>query len=199
MEDAFALFGFERRPLIDEAALKERYLQLAAARHPDSSGGGDEKFHHLQEAYRTLREPASRLRHLLELESPSERRNAAGAAPHADLFLSAGSAVQSARTIAQRLENTTSVLGRALLSPEIAAALRQVREAFQSIQEARDELAQRLADLDRRWPEVSPNELTVLASSFKFLERWAAELSEWEFRLSANKSREGTKLFSLGL
>lgn len=183
MEDAFALFGFERRPLIDEGALKERYLRLAAARHPDSSGGGDEKFHLLQEAYTTLREPASRLRHLVELGS-SDRSNVAGPVPHADLFLRAGGAVQSARGIAQRLENTTSVLARALLSAEIAAALREVREALKSIQQARDELAKCLQDVDSRWPEVSPSELAALASSFKFLARWTAELSEWEFRLS---------------
>ena len=45
MEDAFSLFGLDRRPLIDEAALKERYLRLAATRHPDLAGGNDEKFH----------------------------------------------------------------------------------------------------------------------------------------------------------
>src|SRR5882724_4577339 len=57
MEDAFSLFSLERRPLIDEAALKEKYLRLAATRHPDLSGGNDEKFHLLQDAYKTLREP----------------------------------------------------------------------------------------------------------------------------------------------
>ena len=122
-------------------------------------------------------------RPLVELGS-SDRTNPAGPAPHAELFLRAGGAVQSARGIAQRLKNTTSVLARALLSAEIAAALREVREALKSIQQARDELAKCLQDVDSRWPEVSASELAALASSFKFLARWTAELSEWEFRLS---------------
>ena len=54
MEDAFSLFGLDRRPLIDEVALKERYLRLAATWHPDVACGNDEKFHLLQDAYKTL-------------------------------------------------------------------------------------------------------------------------------------------------
>jgi len=183
MEDAFSLFGLERRPLIDEAALKEKYLRLAATRHPDLSGGNDEKFHLLQDAYKTLREPALRLRHLMELEFPGGGSQS-DSAPHAELFMSAGSAVQAAKAVFSCLENSTSALARALLSSEIAEALRRVREAFQSIQRARDELTMRLKNLDIRWPEVSADELAALASSFRFLARWTAQLSEWEFRLA---------------
>ena len=182
MEDAFALFDLKRRPLIDEAALKERYLRLAAALHPDISGD-DEKFHLLQDAYKTLREPAARLQHLLDLEFPADRNNI-GSAPYAELFMRAASAAQAARTVSLRSENTTSALARALLVSEMATALRQVREAFQSIQRARDELTMRLEKLDIGWPEVSPDELAALASSFRFIARWTAQLSEWEFRLS---------------
>jgi curved DNA-binding protein CbpA len=183
MDDAFAFFGFERRPLVDEVALKERYLRFAADRHPDVSGGADVDFHLVQEAYKTLREPAARLRHLIELEFPAHRRNG-GAAPHAELFVQAGSAVQAAREVSQRLENTGSALARALLSPEIAEALRRIREAHKLVQETRAELVGSLESLDRRWPNVSSEELSALASSFRFLTRWTVQLSEWEFRLS---------------
>lgn len=183
MEDAFSLFGLERRPLIDEAALKETYLRLAAARHPDASGGGEEKFRLLQEAYHTLREPAARLRHLAELELPGAG-SPGNSAPHAELFMSAGSAVHAAKAAFLRSEKTTTVLARALLSQEIDAALRQVRGALESVQDARDQLTARLESLDKCWPQVSPRELTDLASSFAFLSRWMSELSEWEFRLA---------------
>ena len=53
---------------------------------------------------------------------------------HAELFMSVGSAVQAAKAVFLRSENTTSALARALLSPEIVAALRQVREASGSVQ-----------------------------------------------------------------
>lgn len=182
--DAFALFGIERRPLIGEATLKERYLRLAADRHPDASGGDSENFHLVQEAYQTLREPAARLRHLVELEFPEHLRNG-GQAPNAELFLQAGRAVQTARAVSQRLGSARSGLARALLSPEIAAALRQIREAFEAVQKADEELAEQLENLDTQWPDVSPDELSALATSFRFLTRWKVQLSEWEFRLSS--------------
>jgi curved DNA-binding protein CbpA len=183
MEDAFSLFGLERRPLIDEAALKEKYLRLAATRHPDVSDGDGEKFHLLQDAYKTLREPAARLRHLMELEFPGDDTQS-DFAPHAELFMSAGSAVQSAKAVFLRSENTTTALARALLSPEIAAALRQVREAIKSVQHTIDQSTARLENFDARWPKVSAAELAALASSFTFISRWMAQLSEWEFRLA---------------
>jgi curved DNA-binding protein CbpA len=185
IEDAFAVFGIGRRPLIDEPALKETYLRLAAERHPDASGGEDEEFHLLQEAYKTLRDPATRLRHLLELTFPSYRKEG-GHVPHAELFLRAGNAVQAARTVRQRFENASSALARALLSPEIAEALRQIRGASRLVQTADDELAGQLEDMDRRWPDVSPDELSALATAFRFIARWKSELSEWEFQLSSS-------------
>jgi curved DNA-binding protein CbpA len=184
MEDAFSLFGLERRPLIDEAALKERYLWLAATRHPDLSAGNDEKFHLLQDAYKTLREAAPRLRHLMELEFVGGGGQGDSTA-YAELFMSVGSAVQAAKAVFLRSENTTTALARALLSPEIVAALRQVREASESVQRTQDQMTERLESLDVRWPDVSPDELADLASSFTFLSRWKSQLSEWEFRLAS--------------
>jgi curved DNA-binding protein CbpA len=183
MEDAFSLFALERRPLIDEGALKERYFRLAATRHPDLSGGNDEKFHLLQDAYRTLREPAARLRHLMELEFVGGRGQSDSTA-HAELFMNVGSAIQAAKAVFFRSENTTTALARALLAPEIVAALRQVREAAESLQRTQDEVTARLESVDARWPDVSPDELADLASSFSFLSRWKSQLSEWEFRLA---------------
>ena len=183
MEDAFSLFGLDRRPLIDEVALKERYLRLAATWHPDVACGNDEKFHLVQDAYKTLREPARRLRHLMELEFFGGGGQSDSTA-HAELFMSVGSAVQAAKAVFLRSENTTSALARALLSPEIVAALRQVREASGSVQRTQYQMKERLESLDVRWPEVSPDELADLASSFAFLSRWKSQLAEWEFRLA---------------
>jgi curved DNA-binding protein CbpA len=183
VEDAFALFDLERRPLIDEVVLKERYMRLAAARHPDLSGGDDEQFHLLQNAYKTLGDPAARLRHLMELVfRGAEVRD--DSAPHAELFMCAAGAVHAARAVLSRLENRGTRLGRALLSAEIASALEQVRAAMASVRKTRSELTARLESLDLRWPDVSAGELAALASSFSFLSRWASELSESEFRLA---------------
>jgi curved DNA-binding protein CbpA len=183
VKDAFALFGFERRPLINEVALKEKYLRLAAARHPDLSRGNDEQFHLLQDAYKTLRDPAARLRHLMGLEFPGVKGQD-DSTPHAELFMRAGNAVHAAKAALARSENTTTAVARALLSADIAAALKQLREAITFLQDARNEIMARLERLDARWPDASAAELAALASSFTFISRWMAELSECEFRLA---------------
>jgi curved DNA-binding protein CbpA len=183
VEDAFALFDLERRPLIDEVLLKERYMRLAAACHPDLSDGNDEEFHLLQDAYKTLRDPAARLRHLMELVFRGAEVQD-DAASHAELFMCAAGAVHAAKAVLSRLDNTGTRLGRALLSPEIAAALEQVRAAMASVGNMRAELTARLESLDLRWPDVLAGELATLASSFSFLSRWTSELSESEFRLA---------------
>src|SRR4030095_14649998 len=104
MEDAFSLFGLERRPQINGAELKEKYLRLAATRHPDLSDGDGEEFHLFQDAYKTLRDPAARLRHLMELEFPAGGSQNESAL-HSELFMCAGSAVQAAKAVFLRLES----------------------------------------------------------------------------------------------
>ena len=86
----------------------------------------------------------------------------------------------------QRFATTSSALARALLSPEIAEALRDIREASGFVHDAEDKLESQLEDLDTQWPDVSPDELSALATAFRFLSRWKSQLSEWEFQLSSS-------------
>src|SRR3954449_1616709 len=74
--DHFAALGQPRRPWLEPEALKEVYHRLTAEHHPDRTGNA-ERFTAINAAYGVLRDPVSRLRHLLELEEPS----AAAAAP----------------------------------------------------------------------------------------------------------------------
>ena len=182
VEDAFSLFDLQPRPLIDELALKEKYLRLAAIKHPDFLGGGEEQFHRLQGAYKTLADPAARLRHLLALQFASADIHSDGV-PHDEIFPRVGGALQQAKAVVSRLDHMTTALGRALLSPEVATALQQIREATNSVSQAWNQSITDLEDLDARWPEVSAAELVAMASSFTFLSRWKSQLSEWEFRL----------------
>src|SRR4051812_12696266 len=76
MTDYFVLLGQPRRPWIDESSFKQRFLELSASFHPDRVHHLDEteraaaqvRYLDLNAAYQCLREPRSRLRHLLELE-----------------------------------------------------------------------------------------------------------------------------------
>lgn len=76
MTDFFALLGEMRRPWLEPDALKQKFLLLSAALHPDRVHAASEeekrtaqhRYTELNAAYTCLREPKERLRHLLELE-----------------------------------------------------------------------------------------------------------------------------------
>ena len=72
--DHFATLGFERTPVLDEAAVRERFHERSREVHPDADSGDEEQFAAINEAQRVLRSPSARLRHLLELEHEREGR-----------------------------------------------------------------------------------------------------------------------------
>src|SRR5262249_49539903 len=76
MKDYFELLGEVRRPWLEPAALKQKFLDLSAQHHPDRVHRASEaerkeaqqRFTELNAAYNRLRDPKDRLLHLLELE-----------------------------------------------------------------------------------------------------------------------------------
>ena len=76
MADYFALLDEPRRPWLDPEILKDKFHALAATVHPDrvhrasepEKQEANQRYAELNAAYRCLREPTKRLRHLLELE-----------------------------------------------------------------------------------------------------------------------------------
>jgi curved DNA-binding protein CbpA len=69
MTDLFAVFEEPSRPWLEPEGLKAKYHQLTAIHHPDVAGGSGD-FAEINRAYQILADPAARIRHLLELESP---------------------------------------------------------------------------------------------------------------------------------
>ena len=65
MIDFFAVFGLEPRPVIDVGGLGDLFANKSKTSHPDRVADGD--FATLNEAFNTLRNPASRIFHLLAL------------------------------------------------------------------------------------------------------------------------------------
>jgi curved DNA-binding protein CbpA len=68
--DHFAALGLPRRAWLDPEDIKSRHHALIAASHPDKPTGDAALAASLNTARATLENPASRLRHLLELEAP---------------------------------------------------------------------------------------------------------------------------------
>ncbi len=99
MPDAFALLDEPRRPWLDAEALKEKFLPLSSAVHPDRTHNAPdaekqmttERYAELNAAYTTLREPRNRLLHLLELETGAKPSDIQRIPPGTmDLFVEVG-------------------------------------------------------------------------------------------------------------
>src|SRR4051812_43337553 len=68
-KDHFEGLGQPRRPWLEPEALREAFQRRAASLHPDTAATGDSgAFAALNRAHSVLREHASRVRYLLDLE-----------------------------------------------------------------------------------------------------------------------------------
>lgn len=97
--DHFARFGENRRPWIDAEALRSRFVETSAELHPDRFHGAEElvrveagrRYADLNEAYQVLREPRTRLLHLMELEAGAKPKDIQKIPPGTmDLFVEVG-------------------------------------------------------------------------------------------------------------
>ena len=104
MTDHFALLNEPRRPWVDPDSLKQKFLALSAEVHPDrvhNSGDSEkqraqERYTDLNAAYNCLREPKSRLQHLLELELGVKPGNVQSIPPDLmDVFLEVSQACRA--------------------------------------------------------------------------------------------------------
>lgn len=190
MRDCFALLGLPRRPRVDVEELKAAYLRLSAEAHPDAAGGDAVRFREIQEAHQVLRHPASRLRHLLELQFGAVENLPPSTNP--EMFLRVGAVLQRARDVRQRRDAARSALTRTLLVADESAVRRDLEEVASGVEEALAGADRREAALDAAWPDVDPGELARLTADRVYLTRWKSELAEWIFRLTG--AREGEVL-----
>jgi hypothetical protein len=78
---------------------------------------------------------------------------------------------------------TANVLSRALLASEAILLRHDLDEIIAALEAARAGLDSRLQALDARWPDVTGEELAVLAGEYTFLTRWEEQTREGELTL----------------
>lgn len=160
MTDLFAVLGFPRSPWLDAEELKQRHHALMA---DEASANCSPTI--LNEARRTLQNPALRIRHFLALEFPDHQPTAQ---PHQDwdFFLQVGDATRQATELASRKSSLSHPLARAALQKEI---LNQ-RDTLLTL---KAEIEKRLAAADERLQafEKNPEDLQSLAEEFAFLQK----------------------------
>jgi len=189
MTDYFAVLELPRRAWLDPAPLKAKFLQLAAQRHPDAIGTSDATaFAELNTAYQLLREPSSRVRHLLDLEGFVAP--AGGAVPPAigTSFMQVSAVLAAAERIRRKQDAAASPLAAALLASERADCLAQISRARADVEAQTKTLEAELQSLDAAWRSgaaYAATRLAELAAAFAYVTRWLSQLREAQLRLTA--------------
>lgn len=158
--DYFALFALPRRPWLNGEKLEEQYRELARQTHPDQSTHATKDFAEVNEAYRILRDPKSRLRHLLALEGkPPSAATAEIPADLASLFMK----------IAPALKHNDK---------------EQINTLSEEVSDRYGEAIEQLRRLSEGWSEnASSNVIDAekLYRRFAFLTRWKNLVEEHRF------------------
>ncbi len=188
MTDYFALLGLPRRPWLDPEALKERFHQLAAQHHPDVAGKSA-AFEGINAAYRVLRDPASRLRHLLELEEVCEPAQSAKLPPSlTDRFMEVATFEREIHVFLKQLGAAESAIQKSMLAAERFAMQRDVEKLVSELEADRVRLVQLLQVEDHLWGQRNADthhRLASLQQEFAFLAKWIDQLRERSLQLQA--------------
>jgi hypothetical protein len=193
MKDYFAILGVDRRPWLDLEVLKGVFHRLAAEAHPDArvAGGvteGEEGgFVELNLAYRVLRDPVSRLGHLLELEGVSPGGGAEVDSELGELFMEVGVLGREVRGYLGRRSAVSSGLEKALLASESASLVERMERLGASVEKCWGDAETVLQELDARWGRQRDGEtlggLVLLRRRLAVLARWREQIGEFLFIL----------------
>jgi len=188
MTDHFAALDQPRRPWLDTEALKECFHRASATWHPDVPGSGDAaRFAGANAAYSVLRDPAWRLRHLLELEAPEMLSGASEIPPEfAELFMRLAELRQALNTFQKKESAATQGLARALLIEERQSMLKRVMTLKTDLDSSYEGSLAALQALDAEWePRAAAciERLAALQQRLAYLSKWRVQLSEALFKL----------------
>jgi len=185
MIDFFAVFGLEPRPMIDGDVLGNLFASKSKTSHPDHAADGD--FATLNEAFTTLRNPASRIFHLLALsgEKPQPKPASAGVSAW---FGKVATDLQRFDRMFYPLSQETSSLLRAVKFREAQAIFAELERISEGLTREKEGLLQAMTEIDARWPSDQAEDrdsLAQIASDLRFLEKWLAQISERRLRLAS--------------
>ena len=198
MTDAFSLLDEPRRPWLDVAALKAKFLARSAEVHPDrvhsaseaERAAAQERYTALNAAFNTLREPKDRLQHLLELESGAKPGNIQSTPPElTDLFFEVGRLCRDVDFFLLEKGRANSPLLKVKMFQRAMDWTSQINALQSRLNAKRGELEAALQAMNETWA-AAPAEpdarrvalplarLEQLYRTFSFLSRWTAQLQE---------------------
>lgn len=199
MTDYFALLNEARRPWLDTDALKQKFLSLSAAIHPDKIHSASEtdkqaaskKFAELNAAHNCLALPKSRLLHLLELERGAKPGDIEQIPPAlAGLFAQVAAVCRDADRFLAEKAKTVSPLLQVQLFERGQGWIEQLNELQKKFGGFHDELLAKLKWLDTQWTADGSNHAALLNDVeslyrlFSYFNRWNTQIQERIVHLS---------------
>lgn len=196
MTDYFALLNEPRRPWLDADALKTKFHTLSAEVHPDrvhQSSEGDkltanQRYTELNAGYNCLREPRSRIRHLLELELGAKPSDLTSVPDDLmDLFFSVGKMFREVDALLVEKVKATSPLLQVQFFERGQDWVEKLYGLREKISPRRDGLLEELKTLDATWLSAAPKPLERLLKIWRllsFYERWLGQIQERVVQLS---------------
>ena len=205
MSDSFAFLQEPRRPWLDAEALKQKFLPLSSAAHPDRTHNAPEaekltsnhRYAELNAAYNTLREPRDRLLHLLELELGAKPSDIQRIPPGTmDLFVEVGQLCRDVDAFLASRGSVTSPLLKVQMFERGMEWTDQLQALQQRINAKRDELTGELQQMNAVWdaapaigsqerPAALPLErLEQIYRVFSYIARWSEQIQERNVQLA---------------
>jgi len=198
MNDSFALLNEPRRPWLDPEVLKQKFLSLSAAFHPDRVHNGTEKeknaaqqrYSEINAAYRRLRDPKERLLHFLELEcgrKPKDTQPISDAL--ASFFDQVNKACREADGLLAEKRTMTSPLLKVAMFERGQAATEKLFQIQQRINSERDKVLAEIRIVDSSWEQTCERDamlakLEDLYRLLSYFNRWNGQLQERIVQLS---------------
>ena len=177
MTDHFAALGLPRSAWLDLEDIKSRHHALIAQSHPDKIHGDPARAAALNAARAILENPAARLRHLLELESPAHSAHSA-LSPHEPDW-SLFSRLSEASRLSAEFQNSPPP------ATPLAHALRlnqanSLRAELASLADLLGEKTRTLEALTKNLPPANqdPASNAALAESWSFHQKSLASLKQ---------------------
>ncbi len=186
--NAFATLGLEPAPLVDEDALHARFEQISRETHPDAHGDAD-RFAEANAAFSAVRNPASRLRHLLEIYAADfgvSWRTGEVPMELIKVFMQIGPFLQRCDDYLTKQENASSRLAKALLAKEATEVRQELGRLQGQLQTLRASADKRLASLGESslWKnEAGLRQIAQLYQEYSFLDKWEAQVASRAFKL----------------
>lgn len=196
MTDYFALLNEPRRPWLDEDSLKSKFHTLSAEVHPDrvhqaserDKLAANQRYTELNAAYHCLREPRSRIRHLLELElgaKPSDLTNVPD--DLMELFFKVGSVLREVDALLAEKTKATSPLLQVQFFERGQDWVDKLGEQRQQITTRREVLIEELRVCGVAWATTIPKPTEALLKIWRllsFYDRWLSQIQERVVQLS---------------